>query len=162
MDSAASPMTRYCHTQASGMTLLGLGLGLVTQLASLARAVRRRKRHAWLMALPIMLFAPLMYAFSALTVEIAHGILTVEFRGGLLQRTIALAAVRQVDQVEVPWYYGWGLRWTPRGWLYNVQGRHTVAVGLGNGRTVMIGTDEPAELVAAIEAARRELGATVA
>ena len=160
MDSAASPMTRYCHTQASGMTLLGLGFGLVTQLGSLVRAVRRRRRHAWLMALPIALFAPLMYAFSALTVEVAHGILTVGFRGGLLQRTIALAAVRRVEQVEVPWYYGWGLRWTPRGWLYNVRGRHAVAVGLANGRTVMIGTDEPVELVAAIEAARREVGAT--
>ena len=162
MDSAELPMTHYCHTQASGMTLLGLGLGLVTQLGGLARAVRRRKRHAWLMALGIALFTPLMYALSALTVEIADGILTVEFRGGLLQRTIALAAIRQVDQVEVPWYYGWGLRLTPRGWLYNVKGRHAVAVGLANGRTVTIGTDEPAELVAAIEAARRELGATAA
>jgi hypothetical protein len=160
MDSAESPMTRYRHTQASGMTLLGLGFGLVTQLGGLARAVRRRKRHAWLMALTIALFTPLMYAFSALTVEIADGILTIEFRGGLLQRTIALAAVRQVDQVEVPWYYGWGLRWTPRGWLYNVRGRHAVAVCLANGRTVIIGTDEPAELAAAVEAGRRELGAT--
>ena len=162
MDSAESPMTRYRHTQTSGRTLLGLGFGLVAQLGSFVRAVRRRKRHAWLMALAIALFTPLMYAFSALTVEIAYGILTIEFRGGLLQRTIAIAAVHQVDQVEVPWYYGWGLRLTPRGWLYNVQGRHAVAVGLANGRTITIGTDEPAELVAAIHAARRELGATAA
>lgn len=162
MDSAESPMARYCHTQVSATTLLGLGFGLVTQLGGLARAVRRRKRHAWLMALAIAVFTPLMYAFSKLTVEIAYGVLTVGFRGGLLQRTIALAAVRQVDQVEVPWCYGWGLRLTPQGWLYNVKGRHAVAVGLANGRTVTIGTDEPAELIAAIEAARRDLNATAA
>jgi hypothetical protein len=114
------------------------------------------------MALAIAVFTPLMYAFSKLTVEIAYGVLTVGFRGGLLQRTIALAAVRQVDQVEVPWCYGWGLRLTPQGWLYNVKGRHAVAVGLANGRTVTIGTDEPAELIAAIEAARRDLNATAA
>jgi hypothetical protein len=155
-------MARYCHTQVSATTLLGLGFGLVTQLGGLARAVRRRKRHAWLMALAIAVFTPLMYAFSKLTVEIAYGVLTVGFRGGLLQRTIALAAVRQVDQVEVPWCYGWGLRLTPQGWLYNVKGRHAVAVGLANGRTVTIGTDEPAELIAAIEAARRDLNATAA
>jgi hypothetical protein len=162
MDFAQSLYPSYRHTQVSRMTLVALGLGLVIQLGSLARAVRRRHRHPWLVALPIALFAPLIYAFSALTVEIAQGILTVGFRGGLLQRTIALAAVRQVDQVEVPWYCGRGLRLTPKGWLYNVRGRHAVAVGLANGRTVIIGTDEPAELAAAIEAARRELGATAA
>jgi hypothetical protein len=162
MDSAGSPAPSYRHTQRSGTTLLGLGLGLVTQLGSLVRAVRRRKRHAWLKALPIVVFTPLMYTFSALTVEIAYGVLTVQFRAGLLQRTIALAAIREVEQVEVPWYYGWGLRWTPRGWLYNVKGRDAVALGLANGRTVLIGTDEPAELVRVIEAARRELGAAAA
>ncbi|HET6495678.1 MAG TPA: hypothetical protein VFH61_09985, partial [Thermoleophilia bacterium] len=93
-------MTRYRHTQTSGRTLLGLGLGLVAQLGSCVRAVRRSKRRAWLMALATALFTPLMYAFSALTVEIAYGVLTIQFRGGLLQRTIAIAAVHQVDQVE--------------------------------------------------------------
>ena len=162
MDSVWSPSPGYRHTQRSGRTLLGLGVAIVTQLGGLVRAVRNRKRHAWPRSLAMVLLTSLMYVFSALTVEIAHGVLTVEFRAGVLQRTIALAAIREVEQVEVRWYYGWGWRWTPRGWLYNVQGRDAVALGLSNGRTVIIGTDEPAELVRRIQAARRELGVDVA
>ena len=51
------------------------------------------------------------------------------------------------------WYYGWGIRYTPHGWLFNVSGLDAVELELKNGRTWRVGTDEPVELLAAIQAA---------
>ena len=49
---------------------------------------------------------------------------------------------------------GWGLRRTRRGWLYNVSGFDAVLLRLTNGRSVMVGTDEPRRLKTAIERAQ--------
>ncbi|MFO0789197.1 MAG: hypothetical protein U0805_07050 [Pirellulales bacterium] len=48
---------------------------------------------------------------------------------------------------------GWGIHWVPgRGWTYNLWGFDCVRLTLRNGRTARIGTDEPEELVAFLEA----------
>lgn len=155
MDSRQSASALYRHTQvASYIAMIGLGLGLVTQVRGLVRDVRRRKPHVWLVPVGVALFAVLGCAFTAMTVEITRERLTVGFRWSFLRRRIDLSAIRTVEQVEVPWYYGWGLRLTPAGWLYKVRGSQAVRLGLASGRSVSIGTDEPARLAAAIQALR--------
>ncbi len=52
--------------------------------------------------------------------------------------------------VRNPWYYGWGIRLTPLGWLYNVSGLSAVDVVLEDGRHVQIGTDQPEALERAL------------
>jgi len=52
--------------------------------------------------------------------------------------------------VKNPWYYGWGIRFTPHGWLYNVSGLHAVEIELKNGKKYRIGTDVPENLEKAI------------
>ncbi len=155
MDPQQGESPLYRHTQvASYMAMIGLGVGLATQLSGLVRDVRRRKPHVWLVIAGVALFAALGCAFTAITVEITRERLTVGFRRGFLRRRIDLSAIRTVEQVEVPWYYGWGLRLTPAGWLYKVRGSQAVRLTLAGGRSVSIGTDEPARLAAAIEALR--------
>ena len=155
MDSQEPASPLYQHTQvASHIAMIGLGLGLVAQLRGLVRDLRRRKPHVWLVLAGAALFSSLGCAFTAMTVEITRERLTVGFRRGFLRRRIDLSAIRTVEQVEVPWYYGWGLRLTPAGWLYKVRGSQAVRLGLAGGRSVSIGTDEPARLAAAIEALR--------
>jgi hypothetical protein len=143
------------------MTMLGLGFGLLTQLGSFFLALRRGQRRAWVQGWVIILFATLMYAFSRLTVEVERGVLTVSFSNGLLRRTIDLSTVHLVEEVELPWYSGWGVHMTSRGWLYNVHGRSAIALSLANGRTFTVGTDEPAQLMAAIQSAREAMGAAL-
>jgi hypothetical protein len=58
------------------------------------------------------------------------------------------------------WYYGWGIRITPRGWLYNVSGLDAVELALKNGKCVRIGSDEPHALARAIDHARGAASAT--
>jgi hypothetical protein len=57
--------------------------------------------------------------------------------------------------VEKPWYYGWGIRLTPRGMMLSVSGFHTVQITLRTGKKYLIGTDVPQELEEAIGQAIR-------
>lgn len=50
-----------------------------------------------------------------------------------------------------PWYYGWGIRLPPHGWLFNVSGLDAVEIELAFGRTFRVGTDRPGELAEAIQ-----------
>ena len=54
------------------------------------------------------------------------------------------------DARPQPWWYGWGIHLTPRGWLYNVGGLDAVELALNNGRTLRIGSDEAAALARAL------------
>jgi hypothetical protein len=152
VDEPEPPRVLYRHTQTGYTTAIGLGFAAASQVVTLVNAVRRHKPRAWVYAPGIVVTAGLAWAFSALTVEITGETLAVSFRRGLLLRTIDLAAVRSAERMRTPWYWGWGMRLTSRGWLYNVQGRDAVRVDVEGGRGVLIGTDEPARLAAAIEA----------
>jgi len=55
--------------------------------------------------------------------------------------------------VKNHWYYGWGIRLTPHGVLYNVSGFYAVELRLRTGKEFRIGTDVPQELDAAIRQA---------
>ena len=51
-------------------------------------------------------------------------------------------------------YGGWGIRRGRRGWAYNVSGNRGVLLQLENEKTLLIGSQRPDELAAAIEAQR--------
>jgi hypothetical protein len=92
---------------------------------------------------------------SRLTVSLTPTTLRIRFGPvGLVRKEWPVAEIISVTPVTNPWYYGYGLRWTPHGRLYNVSGRGAVEVLLSSGETFRIGTDEPEALGAAIEKAR--------
>lgn len=80
----------------------------------------------------------LMYGMST---EVGNGIIRVSFGIGLINRSINLNDVKEVAIVRNPWYYGWGVRLIPNGWLYNITGSDAVEVKLNNSnRIVRIGS----------------------
>ncbi|MEI7858142.1 MAG: hypothetical protein WCH85_11680 [Methanomicrobiales archaeon] len=90
--------------------------------------------------------------FSTLTVSIDYNALRIRFGPvGLIRKSWPLAEIASITAVTNPWYYGWGIRWTPRGPLYNVSGYGAVKVLLLSGKTFRIGTGEPEVLKLAIE-----------
>jgi hypothetical protein len=159
MDTQTRSAATYRHTQTGYLVMIGLGLALFLNTANFIDELRRRSRRAWLCLPAVAVNSTLAYLFSALTVEVTPESLSVGFRRGCLRRRVALADVVGVEQVVVPWYHGWGIRLTRKGWLYKVQGRHAVRLELASGRGISIGTDEPEELAAAIEAARQPVAA---
>jgi hypothetical protein len=145
----------YQNTQRAWLTATGFVLGLVTQLAALVREVRTGRRRAWLRLPVVALYAGAMYAFSSLTVTVRRGELEAAFASGILRRTIDLHTVESADVVRLPWYYGWGVRFTPHGLLYTVWGREAVRLEFAGGGGFTIGSPEPHLLLNAIEQARR-------
>ena len=102
--------------------------------------------------------AVLAAVFSRLTVTVDRGAIVAEFAPGWPRRRIALSDVTDVSQVRNRWYQGWGVRKVKGGWMYNVWGLDAVELQLGSGKIFRIGTDDPDQLRAAIEAARAGIG----
>ena len=93
-------------------------------------------------AVPLIPLAALLaasgWAFSSLTVEVTQTRLSWFFGPGLLRKSIEREAIMGATPVRNPWWYGWGIHLTPRGWLYNVGGLDAVELALNNGSTVRI------------------------
>ena len=94
------------------------------------------------------------WTWGALTVRIEGEDLQVRFGLGWPRKTVRLAEIAVVEVTRTTFMEGWGVRRTRRGWLYNVSGFDAVLLRLTNGRTLMVGTDEPRRLKTAIERAQ--------
>ena len=139
--------TIYRHTQASRATIAVLAIAWAAALWGSVRT-----------SLPALITVTvlvgfLLVLFSTLTVIVRDQAIDVLFGPGLFRRRIPLRRIRAVRAVRTPWYYGWGIRWTPYGWLWNVSGRGGVEVQFEDGRRFRIGSDEPDKLA---EVLRRE------
>ena len=88
--------------------------------------------------------------FSRLQVAVGDGRVTTAFGSGRPHRVYELSDVVAVRRVRNRWWYGWGVRKIPSGWMYNVWGLDAVELELTSGRRFRIGTDEPEELSAVL------------
>ncbi len=81
--------------------------------------------------------------------------LTIRYRP-FATRRISLADIDRwaaVTYHPILDYGGWGLRWSLKGWCYNVSGDRGVLLTLRNGKHVMVGSQRADDLAAAIGAA---------
>ena len=144
----------YRHTQMGYLTILGLLSGGLSQLGAAARDLRAGRRRVWSYLPGSLVFLVSMATISSLTAEVTDDSVAAWFTGGLFRRRIALADITQATVVTIPWYAGWGLRYSGGGWLYCVWGRRAVRLSRAGGRPFTIGSDEPELLQMAIEEAR--------
>ena len=136
----------YRHTQI-GWVILGVAAAILAFVWS------RLPPEAVAAALfPLLLVAALpLLVFSALTVEVDAEAIRLRFGIGLVRKRIPIGEVKGWREVRNPWYTGWGIRLGPGYVLWNVSGFDAVELDFASGRRFRIGTDEPAELVSAIE-----------
>lgn len=95
-----------------------------------------------------------LFLFGSLTVVVRRDEVVAAFGPGWIHRRIPTASIVGARAVRNRWYYGWGVRWTPHGWMFNIDGLEAVELELDDGRRFRIGTDDVAGLVAAIDEAR--------
>ncbi len=105
---------------------------------------------AWLI---LFFLLGILMLFYNLTVTIDDQDLRISFGIGLIRKRFPLDQIDSCRPVRNSWLYGWGIRLTPRGWLYNVSGLEAVELKMKSGKTCRIGTDEPKVLAAAIQEA---------
>jgi len=135
----------YKHTQIGYLLIVALSIPLLILLFSI---IINEFTPILLITLFVLLASLIL--FPSLTVKIDETRLIAEFGFGVINKKFVLKDIESCHIVRNPWYYGWGIRITPHGWLYNISGLSAVEIQMKNGRKYRIGTDEPQNLEEAI------------
>ncbi len=140
---------RYEHTQPGYVTLGAMGGAALVMVGTALRTAAAAK------FLPgVLILGAASAVFSSLTIMVTDEELLARFGPGVTVKRVKLADIESVEPVRNPWYYGWGIRLTLRGMLYNVSGFDAVEVRMRTGGSFRLGTDEPDRLIRAIEEAK--------
>ena len=119
---------------ALGQKEAAIGLGVVTVMAAVILGI--------------------VYAlFHSLTVRVTRSDIALSFGVGLIRKQFPIGDISRARIVQNRWYNGFGIRKIRGGWLYNVSGFDAIEIQLKNERKYRIGTNQPKELLAAVESA---------
>jgi hypothetical protein len=149
----------YEHTQVGWPMRIGLLVGAVLFVGMTALNDLRDSPSAQVvLLLGAMLAVAIGWLWSSLTVRIADGTLRLQFGLGLPRKTVPLADLESVEVTRTRFLDGWGVHRTRRGWIYNVSGFDAVLLRRKDGKALLVGTDEPRKLKAALERALTAAG----
>jgi hypothetical protein len=152
-----STMKDYHHTQRGLLIQVLIGVVSIAILVSaLVSFIYGSISGAVICLAVAVLMILVLCLFHSLTVHVSKDQIKVKFGVGLICTSFAVSEIRSVKAVRNHWISGWGIRWIPGGWLYNVSGFDAVELNMASGRRYRIGTDEPQALLAAIETAMSE------
>ena len=110
---------------------------------------------AWVLAIVFGLGFPAFVVVARLITEVRPGQLSV----GLAPFRFKRISLQEIDSAEVREYSamrefgGWGIRFSRYGRAYNAYGNRGVQLVLEGGSRILIGTQRPAELLAALRLA---------
>ena len=135
----------YKHTQTGNLVIITL---VVTTLLIVGLMVVYG--FNWIAFAVLVILGVCVMLFGTLTVVIEGNTLEIRFGPGIIRKKISLTDIESFHIVKNPWYYGWGIRLTPHGWLYNISGLYAVEIKMKTGKKYRIGTDVPNELENAI------------
>ncbi|EAR08652.1 putative orphan protein; putative membrane protein [Reinekea sp. MED297] len=97
------------------------------------------ENHVWIALFFLVLVAVL---FSSLTIKVDDQSVVWYFGPRFWKKKIALSDIKAVAAVATKWYWGYGIRLTPEGWLYTVSGLSAVKVELHSGQVVLLGSTD--------------------
>ena len=135
----------YQHTQIGYLIIIALAIGLLF-IACLMAVYG----FNWIAFAVLIISGVCLVLFATLTGSIKEDILEIRFGPGIIRKKFPLKDIESCQVVKNPWYYGWGIRLTPHGWLYNVSGSYAVEIKMKTGKKYRIGTDVPNDLEQAI------------
>jgi len=139
-------MMIYKHRQIGTLILFTLGFGVVLTTTAIILV----SAQPLVISLVLVILLLCIFLFWSLSVEVREDKLMVSFGPGVIRKRFRIKDIRDARIVRNPWYYGWGIRLTPHGWLFNVSGFDAVELELRNNRKFRIGTDDPQQLLTAI------------
>ena len=132
-------MNTYHHTQSAKAMLTFLGLVFCVLLVAAIY-------NHFLVILMVIVWVT-AWLFRSLTIEVSEKDLMWYFGPGFPRKRVALSDIASAEVIRTNFWNGWGIHYTPRGWLYNVAGYGAVCVTLRNGKRFCLGSDEPEVLV---------------
>ena len=142
----------YRHTQRAP-ALSWLFISLVAGVFVMTLAYPSLPSEPLLLLLALV--GGLLYAFSTVTVEVAHERVVVWFGLPIDRVAIPVEDILGHEEVAIPAWRKTGLRFSsdPSRWLFGFLSPAGVELKLADGRTLIVGTDKPGELCAAISRA---------
>ena len=134
---------KYDHTQKSiGITTTSLVIaGLILTALALYTGLSLFFSLIFIITLLIIMI------FTSLTIQIFNGYISRYFGLGFWKKEILMREIVSVHAIRIKWFYGFGIRLIPTGWMYNVSGLDVVQIKLNNGKIITLGTDEPEKLL---------------
>jgi hypothetical protein len=142
----------YRHTQIGIWTLLILLLvGVFVAYIAVSKIAEGRTAIG---LGTIILFFVILALFYALTVDISGGKLSFWFGIGAIRKSYSFEEIQSATIVSSPWYYLWGIKSIPDGWLYAIGPGAALELVLKSGKKIRVGTDEPQKLKEAFDEAR--------
>ena len=135
----------YRHTQIAWAVLIPADITCIFMIYAFAA----HREYGALFALVAL--SVLSALFYALTVTVTESDIDIKFGIGLLRKRVPRGDVFLAEPHRTSFCDGWGIRGRTAGRIYNVSGYEAVRLTLHNGRRIIIGTDDPARLLAAIQ-----------
>lgn len=142
-------MQPYKNRQIGTIMIIGLGSAILLTLYYLIQFPTGTAKTITALISALLILCLLL--FWSLTVEINPDHIHVYFGFGIIHRRIPYSKIKQVNVVRTPWYYGWGIRSAPHGWMFNVSGLGGVEIVFKNKERFRIGSNQPNQLYAAIQ-----------
>ena len=92
-------------------------------------------------------FVLALASFYSFTIQIADGKLNFWFGFGVGGKSFPIEGIRSVETVKNPWYYFWGIKSIPGGWLYSIApGGRAIEMIFKDNRKIHLGTNRPEEI----------------
>lgn len=136
--------TCYKHTQIGYVIIASIGaVILVTTIIGIFIP----NDFWYIFALTLFLLLCLAL-FPFLNIQITEEFILLNY--GFIRKTMRINEIKNTSIVKLPWYFGWGIRWTPEGWLYRVSGFNAVKIEMKSGKIIFVGSDEADKLNKAI------------
>ena len=142
----------YQHTQVGIVTILVILLSAAFTAFALVSALQSAEgQTATLLSITGFVvtgvFILVLVAFNSFTIQIAHGTVTFWFGWGVARQSLPIEAIRSVEVVRNPWYYFWGIKSIPGGWLYSIApGGQSIELVLKDHRKIRLGTNRAEEI----------------
>jgi hypothetical protein len=130
----------YKRTQIGWVTLILLGIGI------LPIGYFGILYSNWVALSVFGILVICIFLFASLTVVVSGDSIEIRFGVGLLRKKFSLEEIESCTVVRNRWWYGWGIRKIPKGWLFNISGLDAVELLMRNGKVYRIGTDDPQKL----------------
>jgi len=132
---------KYQHTQIGYLVIIVLALAILFIACLMAIY-----GFNWIAFTVLIILGICLVLFATLTVVIENDVLEIRFGIGVIRKKFLLKDIESCEVVKNPWYYGWGIRLTPQGWLYNVSGSYAVEIKMKSGKKYRIGSDIPSDI----------------
>ena len=150
-------MNEYDHTQPGTLVRVLTGALLAYFLVSALFGFGKDEVSLNAAFVPAGISLLILVLFHSLNVCVNKNDITIAFGIGIIRKHFPVSDIVTASRVRTHWYNGWGIRKIHKGWLFNVSGRDAVQIEMLNGKVFRIGTDQPDELSAAINAVIRKV-----